>query len=78
LAVLFTVRVARDRPSQMDGSQRFGPNVAQARDEFRGPGLCCVLSFRAGWSRPYFVSLGRNLVRILKFSVFSFLGKHNI
>jgi hypothetical protein len=55
---LFTARVARDRPSQMNGSQRFGPNVAQAGDEFHGSGLHCVLRFRAGWSGPYFVSLG--------------------
>jgi hypothetical protein len=47
----------------MNGSQRFGLNVAQAGDEFRGPGLHCVLSFRAGWSGPCFGSLGRMLLR---------------
>jgi hypothetical protein len=52
-------RIARHRPSQMNGSQRFGPNVAQAGDEFRGPGLRCVLSFRAGWSGSCFGCLGR-------------------
>jgi hypothetical protein len=43
----------------MNGSQRLVPNVAQAGDEFHGPGLCCVLSFHAGWSGPCFGSLGR-------------------
>jgi hypothetical protein len=43
----------------MNGSQRLGLNLAQVGDEFRGPVLRCVLSFRAGWSGPCFVSLGR-------------------
>jgi hypothetical protein len=59
LAVLFTVRVARDRPLQMDDSQHFGPNEAQAEDEIHGLGLRCVLEFprRLGWA--VFGSLGR-------------------
>jgi hypothetical protein len=52
-------RIAHHRPSQMNGSRRFGQNVAQAGDEFRGPGLRCILSFRACWSGPCFGSLGR-------------------
>jgi hypothetical protein len=52
-------RIAHHRPSHMNGSQRFGPNVAQAGNEFRGPGLRNVLNFRAGWSGPCFCSLGR-------------------
>jgi hypothetical protein len=56
----------------------FGPNVAQAGDEFRGPGLRCVLRFRAGWSGPYFVSLGQNLVRILKFFCFFFFWENRM
>jgi hypothetical protein len=43
----------------MNGSQRLGLNLAQAGDEFRSPGLRCILSFREGWSRPCFGSLGR-------------------
>jgi hypothetical protein len=53
----------------------FGPNVAHAGDEFHGPGLRRVFQFstRAGAGR--IPLLGRNLVRILSFSVFIFLGK---
>jgi hypothetical protein len=36
-------RIALRRPSQMNGSQRFGLNTAQAGDEIRGLGLRCVL-----------------------------------
>jgi hypothetical protein len=36
-------RFALRRPSQMNGSQRFGLKTAQAGVEFRGPGLRCVL-----------------------------------
>jgi hypothetical protein len=45
-----TVRTARDRPSQMDGSQRFGPELAQVGEVFFGPGLHCIMKFfeRAG------------------------------
>jgi hypothetical protein len=55
----------------------FGPNVAHAGDEFHGPGLRRVFPFstRAGAGR--IPLLGRNLVRILSFSVFLFLGKQN-
>jgi hypothetical protein len=55
----------------------FGLNVAHAGDEIHGPGLRRVFQFttRAGAGRiPLLV---RNLVRILRFSVFSFLGKQN-
>jgi hypothetical protein len=58
-AVLFTARVARDRPSQVDDSQRFGPNEAQAGDEIRGPNLCCVLEFPRGLGWAVFGSLGQ-------------------
>jgi hypothetical protein len=72
-------RTACDRPSQMDDSQCFGPDVAQVGEEFRGPCLCCVLSIPCGLERVVFGSFGQNHVRILrfKFSVFLFLGKQN-
>jgi hypothetical protein len=52
-------RIALRRPSQMNSSQRLGPKAAQTGVEFRGPGLCCVLRYRAGWSGPCFRSSGR-------------------
>jgi hypothetical protein len=42
----------------MDGSQRFGPNEAQAGDEIRGSGLRCVLEFPRGLGWAVFGSLG--------------------
>jgi hypothetical protein len=69
--VLFTPRVARDRPSQMDDSQCFGPDVAQVGDEIRGPGLRCVLRFPRGLERAVFGSLGRLWFKIF-FKNFSF------
>jgi hypothetical protein len=61
----------------MDGSQPFGTDEAQVGEEFRGPGLRCVLSFPRGLERAVFSFLSQNRVRILnfKFSVFSFSGK---
>jgi hypothetical protein len=53
----------------------FGPNVAQAGDEFHGPGLRRVFEFSRGLERAVFLFLGRNLIRILRFFVFSFSGK---
>jgi hypothetical protein len=61
----------------MDGSQCFGPDVAQVDEEFRDPGLRYVLSIPCGLERAVFSSLGQNRERILKFSVFLFLGKQN-
>jgi hypothetical protein len=34
----------------------FGLNVAQAGDEFRGPGLCHVFEFLRGLERAVFLS----------------------
>jgi hypothetical protein len=64
----------RDRPSPMDGSQLFEPDLAQVGEGFRGPGLRCILKIPRGLERAVFDSLGRNHIRILrlKFSVFSF------
>jgi hypothetical protein len=52
-------RIALRRPSQMNGSQRLGLNMAQAGVEIRGPGLRCVLRYLTGWSGPCFRSSGR-------------------
>jgi hypothetical protein len=53
----------------------FGPNVVHAGDEFHDPGLRRVFQFttRAGAGR--IPLLGQNLIRILRFSNFSFSGK---
>jgi hypothetical protein len=51
--------------------------VAQVDEEFRDPGLRYVLSIPCGLERAVFSSLGQNRERILKFSVFLFLGKQN-
>jgi hypothetical protein len=77
--------VSRPRPSlRFEFSRRlervvfwlFGPNVAQAGDEFRGPGLRHVFYFSRGLERTVFLFLGRNLVRILSFFLyFSFSRK---
>jgi hypothetical protein len=42
-------RIMCDRPSVMDVSQRFGPNLAQVDGAILGPGLCCILYCRTGW-----------------------------
>jgi hypothetical protein len=57
-SVFIAVRMARDRPSQMDSSQCFGPDVAQVGEEFRGPGLRCVLSFPRRLERAVFIFFG--------------------
>jgi hypothetical protein len=55
-------------------SQRLGPNVAQAADEFHGPGLRCV--FRAGWVGPFLGSLGRLRLRF-SLRIFFFFRNSN-
>jgi hypothetical protein len=63
----------------MDGSQPFGPDLAQVGEGFRGLGLRCVLKIPRGLERAVFGSLGRNRVRIFEVKVFYFffLGKQN-
>jgi hypothetical protein len=53
----------------------FGPNVAHAGNEFHGPGLRRVFQFTTRAGAGHIPLLGRNLVRILRFSVFSLFGK---
>jgi hypothetical protein len=40
--------------------------------EITAQAFAAFSAFRAGWSEPFFVSLGRNLIRILKFFWFFF------
>jgi hypothetical protein len=70
--VLFMARVARDRLSQMDGSQRFGSNEAQAGDEIRNPGLRYVLEFPRGLGWAVFGSLGRLRLSFFSLRIFFF------
>jgi hypothetical protein len=59
----------RDRPSQMDDLQRFGPELAQVGEVFFGPGLCCVMKFFE-WAGPN--CRWRFGPKTLSFSVFKF------
>jgi hypothetical protein len=52
-------RIALRRPSQMNGSQRLGLNMAQAGVEIHDPGLRYVFRYLAGWSGSCFGSSGR-------------------
>jgi hypothetical protein len=56
----------------------FGPNVAQAGDEFRGPSLRHVIEFSRGLERAVFLFLGRNLIRILSFFLFFFFWENRM
>jgi hypothetical protein len=49
--IFVPLRTARDRPSEMDGSQRFGLNHAQVGKGNHGLGLRCIMKFLRGLGR---------------------------
>jgi hypothetical protein len=56
----------------------FGPNVAHAGDEFHGSGFHRVFQFTTRAGAGCIPLLGRNLVSILRFSVFFFSWENRI